>query len=134
MSEIRKNEITTTTDHGSVNYASDVIAVIAGLAANEVEGIAGMSGSSFADLLGRKNMAKGVKVTVNEDSVVIDLAVTVVYGTQIHRLAVEAQNAVAKAIENMTGLTVTGVNVNVTGIQFEKETPAAPAETSEEDK
>ncbi len=133
MSEVRKNEITTATDHGSINYASDVIAVIAGLAANEVEGIAGMSGSSFADLLGRKNMTKGVKVTINEDSVVIDLAVTVIYGNQIHRLAVEAQNAVSKAIENMTGLKVAGVNVNITGIQFEKEAPA-PAETTEEDK
>ena len=132
MSEIRKNEVSTVTDHGSINYASDVIAVIAGLAANEVAGIAGMSGSSFAELLGRKNMTKGVKVTINEDSVSIDLAVTVIYGNQIHKLAEEAQGAVAKAIENMTGLNVSSVNVNVTGIQFEKE-PAITAESSGEE-
>jgi len=133
MSEIRKNEVSTVTEHGSINYASDVIAVIAGLAANEINGIAGMSGSTFADLLGRKNMTKGVKVTIKEDgNVSIDLAVTVIYGNQIHKLAAEAQSAVAKAIENMTGLTVSGVNVNVTGIQFEKEAAIAAESSAEE--
>ena len=134
MSEVRKNEVATVTEHGSINYASDVIAVIAGLAANEVSGIAGMSGSAFADLLGRKNMTKGVKVTIDEESVAIDLAVTVLYGNQIHKLAEEAQQAVARAIENMTGLTVSAVNVNITGIQFEKDNVASlPSETDEDD-
>ena len=132
MSEIRKNEVATVTEHGSINYASDVIAVIAGLAANEISGIAGMSGSSFSELLGRKNMTKGVKVTISDDSVAIDLAVSVHYGNQIHKLAAEAQIAVSKAIENMTGLKVSAVNVNVTGIQFEKE-PAITAESTGED-
>ncbi len=133
MAEVRKNEVSTVTENGSINFASDVIATIAGLAANEVSGIAGMSGSAFADLLGRKNMTKGVKVTINEDSVGIDLAINVIYGNQIHKLAETAQNAVKKAIENMTGLTVASVNVNITGIQFDKDTAALPSETSADD-
>ena len=127
MSELKKNEISTVTEQGSINYASDVIAVIAGLAASEIAGVAGMSGSSITEFLGRKNLTKGVKVTVDGENVALDLSISVLYGNQIHKVAANVQENVTKAITNMTGLNVTGVNVSVTSIQFEKEAPAAPA-------
>jgi len=131
MSELKKNEISTVTEQGSINYASDVVAVIAGLAASEIAGVAGMSGSSITELLGRKNLTKGVKVTVDGENVSLDLSITVLYGNQIHKVAANVQENVTKAITNMTGLNVTNVNVFVSAIQFEKETVAAAAASAE---
>ena len=107
---------------GSIRISDEVVEVIAGLAAAEVEGINGMSGGFVGDLaqmLGRnKNLAKGVKVEVGEHEVAVDLFVMVEYGVSIPEVAVRVQEAVKGAIENMTGLLVVEVNVHVQGVNF----------------
>lgn len=105
--------------NGCVSYANEVIATIAGVAAIEVEGIAGMSGgisSGFADLLGKKNLTKGVKVEIGKEEAAIDLNVVVEYDCPIHKVAETVQENVKKAVETMTGLRAVEVNVNVQGV------------------
>lgn len=121
MSEV-KNEITEpVVDSGSITYANDVIAKIAALAANEVDGIIGMTGGSIQDMLGMKNLTKGLKVTLDEEDVTVELHIIVQYGVKIHEVCVEVQNAIKKAIESMTGLNVVSINVNVNGIKLPEE-------------
>lgn len=108
----------------NLNISEDVIGIIAGLAASEVEGIAGMT-LGFVDginqILGsNKKYAKGVKIELDGKKVVVDLYVNIKYGVRIPDVAWAAQNAVKKAVENMTGLEVSAVNINVQGIIFEK--------------
>lgn len=107
---------------GSIRIADEVVEVIAGLAASEVEGVTGMSGGLVGDLahmLGRnKNLSKGVKVEVGEHEVAIDLFVVVEYGVSIPEVALRVQEAVKEAIESMTGLLVVEVNVHVQGVNF----------------
>ena len=87
----------------------------------EPEGVAGMAGSvtsNFSEILGKKNLAKGVKVDVNQKDVAIELYLMVKFGVKIPALAHEIQNSVKNAIENMTGLKVREVNVHVQGVTF----------------
>lgn len=109
---------------GAVRIANEVVAIIAGLAATEVPGIAGMSGGvagGIAEMLGRKNLAKGVKVEVGEKEAAVDLFIIVDYGVRIPDVAIQAQSAVKRAIEAMTGLNVVEVNVHVQGVVFSRE-------------
>lgn len=109
------------TDLGSIRISDEVVAVIAGLAASEVEGVAGMSGGiagGIAEMLGRKNLAKGVKVEVGEKEAAIDLFTVVHYGVRIPDVALEIQQRVKEAVERMTGLKVVEVNVHVQGVAF----------------
>ena len=106
---------------GSVRIADDVVAIIAGLAATEVPGVAGMSGGiagGIAEMLGRKNLSKGVKVEVGETEAAVDIHVIVTYNVRIPDVAVKIQENVKKAIETMTGLKVVEVNVHVQGVAF----------------
>ncbi len=110
--------------HGSVSFANDVIATIAGLATIEIEGVAGMSGGfseGLAELLGRKNLTKGVKVEVGKEECAIDLFIVVKYGTEIPSICIKIQENVRKAVETMTGLRVIETNVHIQGVQLEKE-------------
>lgn len=121
ISEIEENNIEIDTN---LNISEDVISIIAGLAASEVEGIAGMT-LGFVDginqiLGGNKKYSKGVKIELEGRKVTIDLYVNVKYGIRIPDVAWAAQNAVKTAVENMTGLEVTAVNINVQGITFDK--------------
>ncbi|UNC92361.1 Asp23/Gls24 family envelope stress response protein [Candidatus Contubernalis alkaliaceticus] len=109
---------------GSVRIADEVVAIISGLASTEVEGVAGMSGGiagGIAEILGRKNLSKGVKVKIEENETFIDLYVIADYGTRIHEVAKEVQEKTKSAVENMTGLNVTYVNVHIQGIKFKEE-------------
>ena len=109
---------------GSMRIADEVVSIIAGLAATEVEGIAGMSGGiagGIAEMLGRKNFAKGVKVEVGEKEAAVDLYIIVKYGVRIPDVALAAQENVKQAIENMTGLSVVEVNIHVQGVGFPDE-------------
>ena len=111
-------------ENGNVNISDDVVSTIASLAASEVKGIVGMSGSisgGFAELLGKKNLAKGVKITINENDVILDLAVIVEYGVKIPDVAWELQEKVKTEVESMTGLNVTAVNVTVDGVNVPKQ-------------
>ena len=108
---------------GSITYANEVIAIIAGVAANEVEGIAGMVVSGgFGDIIGRnRNITRGVKVEIGSEEASVDLYIIVEYGMPIQKVAQEVQENVRKAIESMTGLHVVRVDVHVQGVSFEKE-------------
>jgi len=114
-------EISTTNDTGSINYANDVIAKIAALAADEISGVAGLTGGGLSDMWGKKNIARGVKISIEDNRVDIDVNIMVNYGIKIHEVSKAVQENIKKAIENMTGLKVTGVNVNVIGINIEKQ-------------
>ena len=108
---------------GTITYANEVIAIISGVAANEVAGIAGMCTSGgIADVFGRnKNITKGVKVENGSEEASVDLYVVVEYGTPIQTAAADVQENVRTAIETMTGLHVVRVDVHVQGVSFEKE-------------
>jgi len=109
---------------GIITYANEVIAVISGVAANEVEGIAGMcSSGGISEVFTRnKNITKGVKVEIGSEEASVDLYVVVEYGTPIQTAAQNVQENVRKAIETMTGLHVVRIDVHVQGVSFEKET------------
>ncbi|MDD3652989.1 MAG: Asp23/Gls24 family envelope stress response protein [Desulfotomaculaceae bacterium] len=106
---------------GTIKISEEVVKIIAGLAATEIEGVAGMSGGiagGIAEKLGRKNMTKGVKAEVGEKEAIIDLSIIVEYGANIQDIAHQIQNKVKTTVESMTGLIVTGVNINVQGVSF----------------
>lgn len=109
---------------GTITYANEVVAVIAGVAANEVEGVAGMcSGSGITEVFSRsnKNITKGVKVELGTEETSVDIYLIIEYGTPIQTAAQNVQEGVRKAIETMTGLHVVRVDVHVQGVSFEKE-------------
>ena len=112
------------TPSSNITYNNEVVAIIAGLAANEVEGIAGMCNVSGSLMSKNRNVTKGVKVEVGSEEVAVDLYVIVEYGIPIQRAAADAQENVRKAIESMTGLHVVRVDVHVQGVSFEKENNA----------
>ena len=106
---------------GQVRVADEVVSVIAGMAATEIEGIAGMSGGivgGIAEMLGKKNLSKGVKVEVGETEAAVDLYIIVKYGARIPEISINCQENVQKAIQSMTGLKVVEVNVHVQGVAF----------------
>lgn len=107
---------------GEVVIADEVVAVIAGLAAMEVDGVASMAGDATRELIskiGRKNLSKGVKVDILEGVVTVVMALNLKYGFNIMAVSGKVQEKVKAAIENMTGLTVADVNVRVAGIEVE---------------
>ncbi len=108
----------------NVKISEEVVAIIAGIAATEVNGVAGMSGGlagELSEILGRKNMSKGVKVEVGEKEAAIDLYIIVEYGARIPDVAWEIQEKVKTTVENMTGLKVIEVNIHVQGVNIEKD-------------
>ena len=109
----------------NLTISEDVIGIIAGLAAAEVDGVSGMT-LGFVDginqILGsNKKYSKGVKVELEGNDVVIDLFVIVKYGVKIPDVAFSIQNSVKGSVETMTGLKVKAVNINVQGVTFDKE-------------
>lgn len=109
---------------GEVQIADEVVAVIAGLAATEVKGVAATSGNvtnEIAGKFGKKNLSKGIKVLVSPDSVSVDIALTLDYGYGIPETAKQVQEKVKLAIENMTGLLVKEVNVRIAGVNIVKQ-------------
>ena len=109
---------------GSVKISEEVVGIVAGVAAMEVNGVAGMSSSltgGIAELLGKKNLSKGVKVELGETNALVGISLVVEYGCRIPDVAWEVQEKVKKAIESMTGLEVTKVDVFVNGVALAKE-------------
>jgi len=112
------------TANGMVNISDEVVAIVASLAAGGIKGVAGMGSSiagNFAELLGKKNPAKGVKVEISEKSAVLDLFIIVEYGAKVPEVAWNIQEKVKGDVESMTGLTVTAVNVHVEGVVLKGE-------------
>lgn len=120
--EDQKNQlIITGGDNGSIKISDEVVKVIAGMAAMEIQGVSGMSGGiagGIAEKLGRKNLSRGVKAEVGEKEATIDIFVIVEYGTPIKEVARQIQTKVKHAVESMTGLRVLEVNVSVQGVSF----------------
>ena len=107
-------------NRGEIIIADEVIAVITGLAAMEVEGVASMAGNATRELIskiGLKSLSKGVKVDVLDDVVTVSATLNLKYGYNIKAVSVKVQEKVKASIENMTGLTVADVNVRVAGIE-----------------
>ena len=116
------NYISTETEKGKINISEEVISVMVGAAITEVEGVDGLAntvGNDILDFIGKKNLSKGVKVTLLDDHITIDVLILVTFGCVIADVASKVQNAVAGAIEAMTGLSPT-VNVHVSGVSFPK--------------
>lgn len=121
--------------NGNVNISDEVVAVIASLAASEVKGVAGMAGGvagGFAELLGKKNLSKGVKITNNEGKITLELAIIVQYGAKIPDVAWEVQDKVKGEVEAMTDLEIAAVNVAVEGINVPAAEPTKTAEPKAE--
>lgn len=109
---------------GQIRIANEVVGIISGLAATEIAGVAGMSAGiagGIAEMLGKKSLAKGVRVEVGEKEAAVDLYVIMEYGVSIPDVAWQVQENVKKAIESMTGLDVVEVNVHVQGVSFQNE-------------
>ncbi len=112
--------ITQTQESGTVLISEDVVATIVSQAVSEVEGVVGMStkpGADIADLLGKKNWGKGIRISIGQENVLsIDCNVVLAYGQSVVAVASAVQSAVTGAVESMTGVKVAAVNVNVCGI------------------
>ena len=109
---------------GEIKIADEVVAIIAALAATEVEGVASMAGNITDELIGKlgmKNLSKGVKVDVLEGIVTVSLALNLKYNYSIVEVSARVQEKVKNAIENMTGLEVADVNIKVAGVEMESQ-------------
>lgn len=107
---------------GEVQIADEVVAIIAGLAATEVEGVDSLAGNMSNELVGKlgmKNLSKGVKVEVTEEHVSVNMSLNLKYGYSIPKVCEKVQDKVKNAIENMTGLNVLDVNIKIAGINVE---------------
>ena len=124
-------------ENDGIQISSDVVAVIAGVAVSEVQGVAGMAGGFAGGISevfsGKKNLAKGIKADINEGKVKLDVNIIVEYGSRIPDVAFEIQNRVKKAVENMTGLVVEEVNVHVQGVNTDTATKEEAEKEESED-
>ncbi len=118
--ELESEEITTT-DNADIKISNEVVASIAGVAVSEVQGVYSMAGGLAGGISevfsGKKNLSKGIKVEVGEKETRIDVNIIVEYGVRIPDVAFEIQGRVKKAVETMTGLKVSGINIHVQGIK-----------------
>jgi uncharacterized alkaline shock family protein YloU len=111
-------------ERGSINISEEVVAIIAGSAALEIEGVAGLystPGRDIAELLGRKNLARGVRIHLDDKTITADIFIMASLGSAVNEVGAAVQKAVTTAIESTTGLQVASVNVHVCGIAFKKD-------------
>ena len=119
-----KDYLSTVQENGAIHISEEVIASIAALAANEVEGVCGLSanlGTDIAELLGKKNLGRGVKLSFADDMISIECYVVALYGYSVIEIAKNVQEKVTTAVESMTGTKVKSVNVDICGITLPKE-------------
>ena len=124
MAEDRKAYMIKDDNLGEVRIADEVVAIIAGLAATEVEGVSSMAGNITNELvskLGMKNLSKGIKVEVKENVVKVDVALNIRFGYAIPEVSTKVQERVKSAVENMTGLEESHVNVRIASVNMEKQ-------------
>ena len=123
-------------ENDGIQISSDVVAVIAGVAVSEVQGVAGMAGGFAGGISevfsGKKNLAKGIKADIEDGKAKLDVNIIVEYGSRIPDVAFEIQNRVKKAVENMTGLNVEEVNVHVQGVNTDTAVSSDKTEESTE--
>ena len=109
---------------GQVQIADEVVAIIAGLAATEVEGVASMAGNIRNELvskLGKKSLSKGIRVKVEDGIVNVNVALNIAYGYSVPKTCKKVQEKVKAAIENMTGLEVEKVDIQIANVSISKE-------------
>ncbi|WP_461810203.1 Asp23/Gls24 family envelope stress response protein [Faecalimonas sp.] len=124
MGKEERNAYTIQSDEnlGEVKIADEVVAIIAGLAAMEVDGVASMAGNATREIIGKlgmKTLSKGVKVDVLEGIVTVCMNLNLKYGYSIREISGKVQEKVKAAIENMTGLTVADVNIRIAGVEMD---------------
>jgi len=123
MADAKKEYISILEGEGEIRISEDVICSVAVLAANEIPGVTVASGGiagDIANLFGRKNIGKTVKVSLSEEAPSLDLTVTIDFGVHIHMATAQVQTAVAEAVDSMCGLKLAAVNIQVAGVNFEK--------------
>ena len=125
MDKSKNGCITDADGLGTVKIANDVVAMIAGLAATEVDGVSAMSGNITDELMGKvgiaiKKQTKGVRVDILEGTVSVDLALTLEYGYNIPATCNKVQEKVKSALETMTGFEVSDVNIRIIGIKMQE--------------
>lgn len=121
MADSRKTFKIKSDQVGDVRIADEVVAIIAGLATTEVEGVSSMAGNITNEIvsrLGMKNLSKGIMVEVLEDEVKVDVAINIAYGYNIPEVSAKVQDKVKNAIENMTGLNVAVINVRIASVDM----------------
>lgn len=124
MTEMTNDSMEKHTGIGEVQIANEVVASIAGISASEVEGVDSMAGGLAGELAGKfgaKNLSKGVKVEVADDTAMVELAINMKYGYSIPKTCKQVQEKVMQAINSMTGLTVKQVNVRIAGVSLEQD-------------
>ena len=110
-------------DHGKIEIAPEVIEVIAGIAASEVEGVAQMRGnfaSGVVERLGKKNHGKGIRVELSEEGIIVDVYCLMNFGVSIPTVAQKVQDNIRQALFNMTALEVEEVNIHIVGVTFDQ--------------
>ncbi|MCI8993233.1 MAG: Asp23/Gls24 family envelope stress response protein [Eubacterium sp.] len=123
MAEDRRNLKIKEDKLGEVRVADDVVAMIAGLAATEVDGVTSMYGNITNELvskLGKKNLSRGIKIQLENNVVRVDIGINIAYGYEIPAVSEKVQEKVKSAIENMTGLEVSSVNVRIASVDIKK--------------
>ncbi len=121
MAELNRTFQIKSDETGDVNVSEEVVAIIAGLAATEVEGVSSMAGNITNEIvskLGMKNLSKGILVEVIEEEIKVDVALNIAYGYKIPDVCAKVQEKVKTAVENMTGLTVAVINVRVASVDM----------------
>jgi len=111
-------------ESGDIKISDDAIAMIASIAAKKVDGVAGLDAGpvgGIAEALGMQNMTKGIKVSMEKDTVSLDVNLVLMFGKDISDVAVEVQEKVKEAVENMTGLMVDKINININSVRYQKE-------------
>ena len=120
-----KEYISQAQENGSLHISEEVIASVAGMAITDVEGICGLGsgiGADLADILGKKNLGRGIKITVSEENeIAVECSVVVKLGQNIVETAAAVQESVKSAVESVTGFKVSAVNVTVAGVALPKE-------------
>lgn len=108
-------------EHGDVYISEEVLEMIAGAAALEVEGVSGLAGGSVSEqILGRKKLSKGISILWESDNITIDVAIQIKYGSIIPEVAKKVQEAIITNVEDTSGMKVAAVNVRVGGVTFDK--------------
>ncbi len=127
------------TDHvgtklGTIQIAPEVLEIIAGLSTIEVEGVVGMSGGmagGIAEMLGRKQLTKGVKVQLSGADTIIDLSIILEYGYRIPDISAKIQQSVKQAVRTMTGIEVVEVNLHIHDVRYKAQDKSASDEAAE---
>jgi len=119
----QKEYIRNSDEKGSINISEDVVAIIAASAAVEIDGVYSLyyaHSKEISHLIGRKGVAKGIKLTIDDDDVAVDVHVVIQLGASVSDVGAAIQKAVMSAVEDAVGVTVSAVNVHVSGVALKK--------------